>query len=94
MTMNREEEIRSWDMQVKGIVKYFDPEVPWLIHDAIAGSFKLIRLDAYTPKELYNWIQGQNPNWLPIIRRGVFKLQFKFMIRNFINEFGNLLRLK
>jgi len=94
MTMNKEEEVRSWDMQVKGIVKYFDPEIPWLIDDAIAGSFKLIRLEAYSPNEPYAWIKEQNPKWLPVIKRGVFRFQLQFMIRNFLSEFGNLLKLK
>ncbi len=82
LEMSNAEDIRTWDTQVKGIVKYLEPNKPWLINTAIAGSFKLFQLKAYKPSELYGWIHVENPLWLPIIKKGVFKLKMKFFLRN------------
>jgi predicted naringenin-chalcone synthase len=74
--MNPEEVTRSWNMQMKGIVKYFDPEIPWLIDNAISSAVKLIENKSSTQNEIKDWIMQTNPKWWPVIRKGVFKRTF------------------
>ncbi len=87
-TMNREEEIRSWETQVKGIVKYFkDVDHPWLRDTAVASAYKLFAMKAFKESDLYGWIQLENPVWLPVIKSGVSKMQTKDKLRNIFRKF-------
>jgi hypothetical protein len=80
-TLNREQEIRVWETQVKGIVKYLLPSTPWLISDATYGTYRLAEIGHINLDEMYLWIKNTNPKWLPIIKRGVFVLQVKEILR-------------
>lgn len=75
--LNREQEIRVWESQVKGIVKYLLPSTPWLISEATFGTYRLAEIGHINLNEMYLWIKNTNPKWLPIIKRGVIVLQAK-----------------
>ena len=92
--MSPEEELRTNDMQAKGIVKYLDPISPWLIHGAIHSTYNLIQLKKYTPDEIYSWIEKTNPVWLPIIKNGIFKLKIKNYLVKMIKPLKRLIGAK
>lgn len=91
--MSREEEIRTWDMQVKGIVKYLRPEGRWVMEDAAVGTHKLIKLGAYTKQQIFDWIEKENPAWLPVIRRRLRKLMLVDNLRASARSFKRMVRL-
>jgi glycosyltransferase involved in cell wall biosynthesis len=91
LEMSNAEDIRTWDTQVKGIVKYLQPNKNWIINTAIAGTYKLFQLKAYTPSELYGWIRVENPEWLPIIKKGVFKLRLGYFLRSLIQKIKRII---
>lgn len=76
-TLSTEQEVRVWETQVKGIVKYLLPSTPWLISEATFGTYRLAEIGHINLDEMYLWIKNTNPQWLPIIKRGVFVLQVK-----------------
>lgn len=87
VTMKREEEVRTWETQMKGIVKYFnDTNHAWLKNDAIISAYHLIQLKAYSEAELYGWIRMENSVWLPVIKTGVQALQRKNKLKNFVKR--------
>jgi hypothetical protein len=93
-TLAREEEIRVWETQVKGIVKYLSPSTPWLISEAVYGTHRLAELGHLSLDEMYLWIKKTNPNWLPIIKRGVLILQVKEIIKRVKRLLKLLLKYK
>jgi len=61
-------EVRIFNMQAKGIIKYLNPTKKYLI-DEVNDSLKI--LHAYkeiNDNELRDWISKTNPAWLPHIR--------------------------
>lgn len=80
-TLSREEEIRVWDSQSRGIIKYLTPSSDWVIHDACYGIHKLIKLKHIAAADIYKWIAETNPVWTPLVKRGVFWLNVRGFFR-------------
>jgi glycosyltransferase involved in cell wall biosynthesis len=89
--LSREEEVRTWMMQGKGIVKYLQPSNTWLITDAIVSADYLISNKELTWGEFQQWVRQTNPKWLPHIRRGLFKKRLENLIWSFARSVGRFL---
>lgn len=76
-SLSREQEIRVWETQVKGIVKYLKPTMAWPIRDAGRGGHRMIEIGHWTPEEIYTWIRNEDADWLPFVRRRVFLLRMQ-----------------
>jgi hypothetical protein len=60
-TLTTEQEVRVWETQVKGIVKYLLPSTPWLVSEATFGTYRLAEIGHINPDEIYLWIKNTNP---------------------------------
>lgn len=65
--MSREEQVRTAMTQAKGIVKYLDPSIPWLVNSLRASVQELQALGAANLDELRQWVAATNPAWLPYL---------------------------
>lgn len=83
--LSREQQIRTWETQVKGIVKYLQPDLDWLIKDAAQGVMVLDRENHISVKDMLRWIKNENPLWISPIKKRIFKLK----IRNFLVSAGS-----
>ena len=91
LELSADEEVRTWMMQGKGIVKYLQPSNTWLITDAIVSADYLISNKELTWGEYQQWVRQTNPKWLPYIRRGLFKKRLENRIRSFARLIGRFL---
>jgi len=87
--LSQEEEARTWNMQVKGIIKYLQPNSLWLINTLEMGIIRLIELKQLNWADFKNWVKTTNIVWLPYIskRRFIKKkvISFiKYVFRMFI----------
>jgi hypothetical protein len=65
---DRNWEVRIFDMQAKGIIKYLNPTKKYLI-DEVNDSLKILhRYKEINDNELWEWIKKTNPAWLPYIK--------------------------
>ncbi|NCG10908.1 MAG: glycosyltransferase [Alphaproteobacteria bacterium] len=68
---------RTWETQVKGIVKYLQPDIDWLVKDAATGIIILDEGNHISLKEMFKWIKDENPAWAGPVRKKIFKLRIK-----------------
>jgi hypothetical protein len=80
--LSPKEEIRTWDSQAKGIIKYLEPNNEWAINDASYGVYRMIQLRHWTEREIISWIFKTNPRWAPIIKKKLFILKIRSFIQN------------
>jgi hypothetical protein len=69
--LNPKEENRVWIMQIKGIVKYCDPDKEYLIHNVMVSLTQLHALKDFDLNGLKKWVEKTNPKWLPYIDRKI-----------------------
>ena len=91
LEMSREEEVRTWDMQAKGIIKYLQPSSPWLIHDVEAGVYKLLELGELDWNEFKKWVKETNPIWLPYIQKYLRKMWLLNWLKRIMRAVNRLL---
>jgi len=66
--MSQEEEVRTFMMQAKGIIKYLQPTP--ILASGVSGSMKrLQKLGALNWHEFKQWVAETNTVWLPYIRK-------------------------
>ena len=82
--LSHEEDVRVWNSQFRGIIKYLSPSSDWVTQSAAFSAYKLISLRAVTANEIYAWVLETNPAWLPFVKHGILKLR----IREVISIFG------
>ncbi len=66
--MSREEEVRTFMMQAKGIIKYLQP-TPILTSGVSNSIIRLQKLGELNWDEFKKWVAVTNPAWLPYIHR-------------------------
>jgi hypothetical protein len=88
--MSREEEVRTWMMQTKGIIKYLQPSSPWLINGATGSLYKLHELGELDWNEFKKWVKETNPVWLPYIQKGLLKMKLLNWLKRIV-RLGNRL---
>jgi glycosyltransferase involved in cell wall biosynthesis len=89
--LSREEEVRTWLMQGKGIIKYLQPSNDWLIDGVLISADYLISNKELTWGEFQQWVRQTNPKWLPYIRRGLFKRRLKNRLLSLACSVGRFL---
>lgn len=62
-----EEEVRTWAMQGRGLVKYLEPTGKWVREEAAISVERMIDLGETTWDEFANWVEATNPEWLPFL---------------------------
>ena len=72
LVMSREEEVRMYDTQVRGLVKYLLPDSDWKIQTMDGGLFRLLELKELNWREFRAWVKATNPAWLPYVSRRRF----------------------
>lgn len=92
LAMSREEEVRTWLTQAKGIVKYLEPQGEWLIRELAESVYRLIQLGEVTQKEFEKWIEATNPAWIPYLRRGLRRKRLKGAFTALEQSVGSLVR--
>lgn len=85
--MSHEEEVRTYMMQAKGIIKYLEPTDPWLINNVTASVHRLLDLGELDRAGFKRWVVETNLAWLPHIRKGLFKLRFLAFLRSVYHLF-------
>jgi glycosyltransferase involved in cell wall biosynthesis len=88
LELSREEEVRTWMMMGKGIIKYLQPSNDFLISAASTSAEYLIRNKEMTWGEFRQWVRQTNPKWLPYIRRGLFKKLLEHRLRSLARSVG------
>ena len=88
----RDQEIRIWSMQYKGIVKYLEPDSKWLINNAVDSIWGLIQLEATSYKEVFSWVRVTNKNWENVLRRKLFEKRIKSFFHWSFNRINFALR--
>jgi len=86
--LSREEEVRTWMMMGKGIIKYLQPSNDFLISVASISAEYLIRNKELTWGEFQQWVRQTNPKWLPYIRRGFLKKRLENRLRSIARSIG------
>lgn len=71
LEMSRDEEIRTWNTQARGIVKYLQPGSAWLEHELAISVHRLTELGAVTEPEFERWTATTNAAWIPHLRSGL-----------------------
>lgn len=66
-----EEEFRTWDMQLRGIVKYLEP-TDQMVNAAGFSLYRLFLMDAIELNEFYRWVAEVKSAWLPYLKRELF----------------------
>lgn len=77
LEMARDEEVRTWLTQFKGIIKYLQPDQPWVVHEAALSLHRLIELGEATQSEFEQWTRMTNPSWIPHLRKGLLKFRLR-----------------
>lgn len=65
LDLSKEEEIRTLQTQIKGLVKYLDPD-PHFIPGIVVNMTRLQELGLMTWQEFLKWVEDTNPLWLPL----------------------------
>lgn len=79
LEMSQKEEIRTWNTQARGIVKYLRPGSPWLEHELAVSVHRLIELGAVTAGEFEAWTSSTNAAWLPHLRSGLRRRKVRWL---------------
>lgn len=64
--ISREEEVRTAMMQIKGIIKYLDPD-PIFIKGILENLYTLEKFGEMQRDELLQWVEHTNPKWLLLL---------------------------
>ena len=86
LEMSKEERIRIYNTQIKGYVKYLDPE-PILVEEFHYFLYELIHMKEVKWKEFKNWVKATNSNWIPAMSKS------KILIRKFKSQLKTFFRL-
>lgn len=86
--MSREEKVRTWMMQSKGIIKYLEPNHPWLINDVRESIRHLDFLKELDWADFKNWTRETNSRWLPYLSR---ERPLKERLQNFLSATYHLI---
>ena len=79
-----EEEVREFNTQVRGIIKYLQPE-DYLVYGVQVGVDRLRQLGALEWDEFAAWVQETNPVWLAYLHKDPL---FKQRLRNVLKKWA------
>jgi len=90
--LSDDENIRVWNTQFRGIVKYLSPSSSYVIQDAGYGAYVLTKMKATSASDLYAWVAKVNPIWLPYVKRQLLKQRIKHGVDYFAKKCRALVR--
>lgn len=80
LDMDKKEEIRTYAMQVRGIVKYLEPN-PNNIAEVQACLCRLLKAGEWEGRKLKRWVAETNPAWSPHIRKCMTRARIIIFLR-------------
>lgn len=88
MDKSREEEVREFTMQLRGLIKYTQP-TPLFI-DSVIGSIRILnRVQGVKMAELRAWAAQVNPAWLPHLRFPFYRERIRKFLLRLYNQYFN-----
>jgi hypothetical protein len=86
--MNPNDEIKIYNMQVKGLIKYLTPreDMPLDVYEYYLGLRRLKALNALDRNELHEWIKEVNPDWLSFHKK-IMRQERAYELRRAGNSF-------
>ena len=91
LELSREEEVRSCMMQVKGFIKYLEPD-PYLMKGIAGNINRLQEMGEMNWSELADWTKKTNPAWLPLISKQAKKERWIGLIRPLIQKAKKMMK--
>ena len=88
-----DEEVRTWMMQGKGIIKYLQPTNEYVTYNVPFSVNRLLELGELNSSnwpEFQRWVQETNPAWLPYLpkRKGI-KSRIRGLLTKALRRFGD-----
>ncbi|MBR2526659.1 glycosyltransferase [bacterium] len=77
----KHEQFKHWNMQLRGFVKYLEPNTPSLRQDALYLKGQLLGKKLVNKYELIEWIEKTNKNWLFIFTK---KELLRYRLKKFL----------
>jgi uncharacterized protein Smg (DUF494 family) len=87
--VNEKEQLRSADMQIRGIVKYLDPIEPYVINDFKAYLHEMLRRKELNYLDFRKWVKYTNIRWLPYVS---WKLYSYLTLKDIYRSLRNLVK--
>jgi hypothetical protein len=69
LELSHGEELRTWNMQARGIIKYLQPSNKWVTDNICHSLYKLSEKKELDWKEFHDWVEKTNPTWIPFINK-------------------------
>jgi len=80
--LSREEKMRTYEMQAKGLIKYLDPDKSTVM--MVRDSLKILQEeDMLDWRDFAEWVKITNVKWLPFLTR-IDRRPFRFRLRRFL----------
>lgn len=86
MEMSRDEDIRAAMMQVKGIIKYIDPDLN-LVPGIMENIYHLEDMGEICWSDFIQWVASTNPKWLSYLKKERTKSGFFGRLRKHVQKF-------
>jgi hypothetical protein len=85
MEISREEEVRTAMTQLKGIIKYLNPD-PNQVQGIMENYYILEGFGEIQWSEFIRWVENTNPGWLPILKKVRPKSGFMKQLRKLLHK--------
>jgi hypothetical protein len=85
---NKQEILRTKDMQLRGVVKYLDPIEPWAISEFQVFSMDMLLEGLISYFSFKTWIKIHNDKWLKFFG---FKVYVKYILKKALKNIKSLL---
>lgn len=91
LEIGKEEEARAAIMQIKGLVKYLDPD-PGFVSGIVANMDRLEEMQEMKWPEFLSWVQDTNPAWYPLISHEAKKTYWRAFVRSTITKIKKIMK--
>jgi hypothetical protein len=81
--MSPEEKYRTWNMELRGSIKYLDPSMPWAVHEVYSAMQNLLEMKKLDWSELKTWTAQTNRVWIRYVSRQWFGIM---LFRSFLSK--------
>jgi len=86
-------EIRIFEMQYKGIIKYLPPSKTYLINEVNNSLEVLADHGVLRGVNVIQWVEKVNPLWLPYVRKGLFIIKLRRNLRSVYRWLFRLMKI-
>lgn len=91
LEIGKEEEARAAMMQIKGLVKYLDPD-PGFVSGIVTNMDRLEEMQEMKWPQFLAWVQETNPAWFPLISREARKRYWRAFLRSALTTVKKLVK--